>query len=209
MQTTLIALSLLFPQLEVVSIKPIQKETNWSIVYEMKSNNHSILLTKSINCKVDGRLWNTVSHKDGFKLKNFYLILKDPLGNYAVDQCGFGSYKTFRTQIRNEQGKELDHIILRPNQCFKIYLDITHTHPPESTYDLLCGYLDIRLMILHNKIDYHAILAQQYKLKPPLITLSKPTEHYLTTDFFKTPPNSIILSTLLDDTQAIYLTDFF
>ena len=208
MKTTLIAMLFLFPNVEITSIHPTHHQTNWSIQYEFKANDLCYISIKQLDCFISGDLWNNTNHKQKIKLKNLHLFIKDNDKNYKYtnDVCGASNHKRFEIRIENEQRRVVEELPLTPGEKFYIIINLKHQHEPESAYDILRGYLDIRLILGHNTFNKYIVLAQQHRIIPPKITLSPPLPDYLTTNFYRTPPHSIILSSIINEADSHYFT---
>lgn len=201
MKTSLIPLLFLFPNVETVSIQTSHHQTNWTIRYEFKSNDRCFISINTIDCFISGDLWDSTNHDRKVKLKklNLFLINNEEKFKYTNDVCGSGNHKRFELRIQNEQGKNVGELELTRGDRFYIIVSIRHDHKPESDFDILRGYLDIRLRIGHKNFDRHLVLAQQHRILPPQIKLEPPQPYFLTKQFFRTPPDSIILSQIIND----------
>lgn len=199
MKTSLIALLFLFPPIETVSITPTHHQTEWTIRYEFKSNDRCFVSINSIDCFITGDLWDSTNHDRKVKLKNLHLFIKENDVKFTNDVCGSGNHKRFEVKIENEQRKNVGELELTSGQKFFIVVSIKHHHEPESNYDILRGYLDIRLVIGHKTFNKYIVLAQQHRILPPQIKLEPPQPYFLTKQFFRTSPDSIILSQIIND----------
>lgn len=201
MKTSLIALLFLFPNVETVSIQTSHHQTNWTIRYEFKSNDRCFISINTIDCFISGDLLDSTNHDRKVKLKNLnlFLINNEEKFKYTNNVCGSGNHKRFELRIQNEQGENVGELELTRGDRFYIIVSIRHDHKPESDFDILRGYLDIRLKIGHKNFDRHIVLAQQHRIIPPKIKLEPPPPDYLTDIFFRTAPTSIVLSRIIEE----------